>query len=233
MQVRTFQVISEQSATISWSYQKRIYYHFVSIERISNQDEINSCMDMAIKNHFEEAHRLLTQVLSDEGFLTQVEEAGKRMVAAIQAGGKVISCGNGGSMCDAMHFAEELSGRYRDNRRALAALSISDPSHISCVGNDYGFDFVFSRYVEAVGQPGDVLLGISTSGQSKNVIEAAKAARAKGMVVVGLTGKDGGQMAELCDVEVRVPWFEYADRIQEIHIKIIHSLIDYIEKNVS
>jgi len=190
-------------------------------------------MDMAIKNHFEEAHRLLTQVLSDEGFLTQVEEAGKRMAAAIQAGGKVISCGNGGSMCDAMHFAEELSGRYRNNRRALAALSISDPSHISCVGNDYGFDFVFSRYVEAVGQPGDVLLGISTSGQSKNVIEAAKAARAKGMVVVGLTGKDGGQMAELCDVEVRVPWFEYADRIQEIHIKIIHSLIDYIEKNVS
>ena len=154
------------------------------------------------------------------------------MVAAIQSKGKVISCGNGGSLCDAMHFAEELSGRYRDNRKALPAVSISDPSHMSCVGNDYGYDFVFSRYVEAIGLEQDVLLAISTSGNSKNVINAIQAAKEKGMKVVGLTGKDGGAMAGLCDVEIRAPKSEYADRAQEIHIKVIHSLIDYIEHHV-
>ena len=153
------------------------------------------------------------------------------MSQSIQQGGKVMSCGNGGSMCDAMHFAEELSGRYRDNRPSLAAISISDPSHLTCVGNDYGFQFVFSRFIEGVGKKGDVLLGISTSGNSANVIEAAKVAREKGIKVVGLTGKDGGKLGPLCDVEIRIPWFEYADRVQEVHIKIIHSLIDYIEKH--
>jgi D-sedoheptulose 7-phosphate isomerase len=136
-------------------------------------------------------------------------------------------------MCDAMHFAEELTGRYRDNRKPIAAISISDPSHLTCVGNDYGFEQVFSRYIQAVGNEGDVLLAISTSGNSGNVIEAAKMARSKGMLVVGLTGKDGGALAPLCDVEVRVPWMGYADRIQEVHIKVIHSLIDYIERHVS
>lgn len=153
------------------------------------------------------------------------------MVDSIKGGGKIISCGNGGSMCDAMHFAEELSGRYRDNRRALPAVSISDPSHISCVGNDYGYNYIFSRYVEALGKKGDVLLAISTSGNSGNVIEAASRAKEMGITVVGLTGKDGGKLAELCDIEVRVPWMGYADRVQEIHIKVIHSLIDYIEQN--
>ncbi|MEN9638631.1 MAG: hypothetical protein RLZZ262_499, partial [Bacteroidota bacterium] len=176
---------------------------------------------------------LLQAVLDDEHFMHRVEEAGAAMVRAIKAGGKIMSCGNGGSMCDAMHFAEELSGRYRDDRKALPALSISDPSHISCVGNDYGYSFVFSRYVEALGREGDVLLAISTSGNSKNVLEAAGVAREKGILVVGLTGKDGGQLAPLCDVEIRVPWMGYADRVQEIHIKIIHSLIDYIEKHSS
>lgn len=154
------------------------------------------------------------------------------MASSLKKDGKIISCGNGGSMCDAMHFAEELTGRYRDNRPSIAAVSISDPSHITCVGNDYGFDFIFSRYVEGMGKSGDVLLGISTSGNSSNVIEAAKAAKAKGMKVICLTGKDGGKLASLCDVEVRVPWMKYADRIQEVHIKVIHSLIDYIEQNV-
>ncbi len=154
------------------------------------------------------------------------------MVASLKQDGKIISCGNGGSMCDAMHFAEELTGRYRDNRPSIAAVSISDPSHITCVGNDYGFDFIFSRYLEGMGKTGDVLLGISTSGNSANVIEAAKVAKQKGMKVICLTGKDGGKLASLCDVEVRVPWMKYADRIQEIHIKVIHSLIDYIEQNV-
>ena len=132
-------------------------------------------------------------------------------------------------MCDAMHFAEELTGRYRDNRPSIAAVSISDPSHITCVGNDYGFDYVFSRYVEGVGKSDDVLLAISTSGNSKNIIEAVRAAKEKGMRVICLTGKDGGQLANMCDVEIRVPWHGYADRIQEVHIKVIHSLIDYIE----
>jgi D-sedoheptulose 7-phosphate isomerase len=135
-------------------------------------------------------------------------------------------------MCDAMHFAEELTGRYRNDRPGIAALSISDPSHLSCVANDYGYDFVFSRFIESVGQPGDVLLGISTSGNSKNVINAIEAARKKGMKVVGLTGKDGGKMAGLCDVEIRAPYSEYADRAQEIHIKVIHSLIGYIEASL-
>ena len=187
---------------------------------------------MGVKAHFEEAYDVLGKFLSDEANFQNIEDAGQLMVNAIQAGGKIISCGNGGSLCDAMHFAEVLSGRYRDNRRALPAVSISDPSHMSCVGNDYGYDFVFSRYVEALGQSNDVLLAISTSGNSKNVINAIAAAKEKGMKVVGLTGKDGGNMVDLCDVEVRAPKSNYADRAQEIHIKVIHSLIDYIEQHV-
>lgn len=185
-----------------------------------------------IRKHFEEARTLLTSILSDESFFINVQSAGKLMTDSLRTGGKIISCGNGGSMCDAMHFAEELTGRYRDNRPSVAAISISDPSHITCVANDYGFDFVFSRFVEGVGKSGDVLLAISTSGNSANVIEAAKSARAKGMKVVCLTGKDGGKLASICDVEIRVQWMEYADRIQEIHIKVIHALIQYIEKEL-
>jgi D-sedoheptulose 7-phosphate isomerase len=196
-------------------------------------DEINSAHIMSIKKHFEDAHALLGTVMNDEAFLTSIQSAGEAMVRTLGSGGKIMSCGNGGSMCDAMHFAEELSGRYRNHRRALAALSISDPSHLSCVGNDYGYDEVFSRYIEAFGKSGDVLLAITTSGNSKNVIKAAKEARDRGVFVVGLTGKDGGEIAGLCHIEIRVPWFEYADRIQEIHIKVIHSLIDYIEQNIS
>jgi D-sedoheptulose 7-phosphate isomerase len=185
-----------------------------------------------MKQHFEEAKEILDAFLNNETNFIALKKAGALMVQAIQQDGKIISCGNGGSLCDAMHFAEELSGRYRDNRKALPALSISDPSHLTCVGNDYGYDFVFSRYVEAIGNKNDVLLAISTSGNSKNVINAIEAAHAKGMKVVGLTGKDGGKMAELCDVEIRAPHSQYADRAQEIHIKCIHSLIDYIEKHV-
>ena len=184
------------------------------------------------KANFLEALETLKSFIEQEDNLDKVEKAAELMSKSILAGGKIISCGNGGSMCDAMHFAEELSGRFRNDRRALAAISISDPSHISCVGNDYGYDFIFSRYVEALGQKGDVLLGISTSGNSKNIIEAIKAAKAKGMICIGLTGKDGGKMAELLDLEIRAPHSTYADRAQEIHIKIIHSLIQSIEKQV-
>jgi len=184
-----------------------------------------------IRKQFEEAKTILSQFSIVENF-KKIDDAGRVMVEALKAGNKIISCGNGGSMCDAMHFAEELSGRYRDDRRALGAVSISDPSHISCVGNDYGFDFIFSRYIEGLGQKGDVLLAISTSGNSKNVLNAIEAAKEKGMKIVGLTGKDGGKMADNCDVEIRAPKANYADRAQEIHIKVIHCLIDYIEKNI-
>lgn len=185
-----------------------------------------------IKQHFTEAQDVLSRFLADDKNFENIAAAGNLMVEALQNGKKIISCGNGGSMCDAMHFAEELTGRYRDDRKPLAAISISDPSHISCVGNDYGYDFIFSRYLEAVGNTGDVLLGISTSGNSKNVLNAIEIAKKKGIKVIGLTGKNGGKMNGLCDVEIRAPYSEYADRAQEIHIKCIHSLIDYIERNV-
>ncbi len=187
-------------------------------------------MSTQIADHFFEAAAILQKFNTEENF-QKIAKAGQIMVDAVNNNGKIISCGNGGSMCDAMHFAEELTGRYRNDRPAIPAISISDPSHISCVGNDYGYEFVFSRYVEAVGQKGDVLLAISTSGNSKNVLRAIEVAKEKGMKIVGLTGKDGGKMAELCDVEIRAPHSEYADRAQEIHIKCIHSLIDYIERN--
>ena len=184
-----------------------------------------------IKKQFEEAQLILSQFQNAENF-EKIETAIEMMCTALKAGNKIISCGNGGSMCDAMHFAEELSGRFRNNRRGLAAVSISDPSHISCVANDFGYDFVFSRYIEALGQPGDVLLGISTSGSSKNVIIAVEEAKKKGMKTLVLTGKDGGKLAGLADLEIRAPYSEFADRAQEIHIKIIHNFILGIELNL-
>ncbi|MGC3962422.1 MAG: D-sedoheptulose 7-phosphate isomerase [Rhodocyclaceae bacterium] len=189
-------------------------------------------MSARFTQHLTEAAELLSRVLADPGILAQAEKAGDLFVEALKAGNKVITCGNGGSHCDAMHFAEELSGRYRDNRPALAALCVSDPSHITCVGNDYGFDSIFSRQVEALGRPGDVLLGISTSGNSANILAAMKAARERGMKIVILTGKDAGKMRGLADAEIVVPHFGYADRIQEIHIKFIHALIDHIERGM-
>jgi D-sedoheptulose 7-phosphate isomerase len=184
-----------------------------------------------IKKQFEEAQLILSQFQNTENF-EKIETAIEMMCTALKAGNKIISCGNGGSMCDAMHFAEELSGRFRTNRIGLAAVSISDPSHISCVANDFGYDFVFSRYIEALGQSGDVLLGISTSGSSKNVILAVEEAKKKGMKTLVLTGKDGGKLAGLADLEIRAPYSEFADRAQEIHIKIIHNFILGIELNL-
>lgn len=182
-----------------------------------------------IKQHFLEAQEILTQFLNDEQQMGNIHGAAKLMITALKNGGKIISCGNGGSHCDAMHFAEELTGRYRNNRPGIAAIAISDPSHISCVGNDYGYDYIFSRYVEALGKPGDILLGISTSGNSKNIINAMESAKLIGMKIIGLTGKDGGMIKDLCDIEIRAPYSNFADRAQEIHIKVIHSLIDSIE----
>lgn len=183
-----------------------------------------------LHEHFSEAARLLDAVRNDAAFMDTVQAAGVLMSESIAKGGKIISCGNGGSMSDAMHFAEELSGRYRDNRPALPAIACSDPSHITCVGNDYGFDQIFARYVQALGRTGDVLVAISTSGNSANVIEAARAARELGMAVVALTGRGGGTLRTLSDVVVDVPWEGYADRVQEVHIKVIHAWIDLIEQ---
>lgn len=185
--------------------------------------------DIAL-NHLNEAASTLSNFIANKDNLHKISEAGKLMANSILDGGKIISCGNGGSMCDAMHFAEELTGRFKNDRPALPAVSISDPSHITCVGNDYGYDYIFSRYIEAMGNQGDVLLAISTSGNSPNVIKAAEAALEKGMKVVALTGKTGGLLAKLADIEIRVEGGQYSDHAQEIHIKIIHILIEMIEK---
>ncbi|WP_394240547.1 D-sedoheptulose 7-phosphate isomerase [Vibrio astriarenae] len=185
-----------------------------------------------IKSELTEAADVLNKFLNDDHNIAQIEAAAKMIADSFKQGGKVLSCGNGGSHCDAMHFAEELTGRYRENRPGYAGIAISDPSHLSCVSNDFGYDFVFSRYVEAVGSAGDVLFGLSTSGNSGNILKAIEAAKSKGMKTIALTGKDGGKMAGTADIEIRVPHFGYADRIQEVHIKIIHIVIQLIEKEM-
>lgn len=186
-----------------------------------------------ITDHFLEAASVLEKFIADKSNFERIQEAGDEIIKRLKTGGKVISCGNGGSMSDAMHFAEEMTGRFRENRGPLAAIAISDPSHLSCISNDYGYDFVFSRFVESIGGSRDVLLAISTSGNSENVIQAVKSAKAKGIFVIGLTGKSGGKLADMVDIELRAPQSKYADRVQEIHIKIIHSLIDYIETGMA
>lgn len=177
-----------------------------------------------------EARSALDALLSNPSALAAIDAAGDALVEAFRQGKRVYSCGNGGSMCDAMHFAEELSGRYRLNRRALPASSISDPSHISCVGNDYGYEAIFSRYLEAHAGAGDVLIAISTSGTSKNVLAAIHAARELGMVVVSLTGRPDSAIGKLADVDVCTPGGQFADRVQELHIKVIHILIESVER---
>jgi len=186
----------------------------------------------SFKQDFLEAQEVLKKFISVEDNFNLLKEAGDIMVKAVNNGNKIIACGNGGSMSDAMHFAEELTGRFRDERKAIPALSISDPSHITCTANDYGFDAIFSRFLEAHGKKDDVLFAISTSGNSGNILKAVDAAQKVGMKIIGLTGKDGGKLAKLCDVEIRAPHSGYSDRVQEIHIKIIHSLIRYIENNL-
>ncbi|MDU8925127.1 D-sedoheptulose 7-phosphate isomerase [Pasteurellaceae bacterium LIM206] len=182
-----------------------------------------------IKAELNEAADVLNKFINDENNIKLIEQAALLLADSFKKGGKVLSCGNGGSHCDAMHFAEELTGRYRENRPGYPAIAISDVSHLSCVSNDFGYEYVFSRYVEAVGKEGDVLFGLSTSGNSKNILNAIKTAKEKGMKVIAMTGKDGGQMAGLADVEIRVPHFRYADRIQEVHIKVIHILMMLVE----
>ena len=185
-----------------------------------------------IQNSLAESQSVLDRFVNNPKQIQAIEGAAQVLVEALKNGHKIISCGNGGSHCDAMHFAEELSGRYRENRPALAAMAISDPSHITCVSNDFGYNFVFSRFIEGLGQEGDVLVGISTSGNSASIIEAVSAAKQKGMKVILLTGKDGGKLAHLGDAEIRVEHEGFADRIQEIHIKVIHIMIQLVEYQI-
>jgi len=182
-----------------------------------------------IRLDFEQARQVLDSYISDPQTWTRLEQAGDLLVGCLKAGGKILSCGNGGSMCDAMHFAEELTGRYHEDRKPLPALAISDPSHITCVGNDLGFEQVFSRTVKALGKPGDVLVAITTSGRSPDVIQALESARSAGMKTIGLTGKSGNGISAYCDVLITVPFIGHSDRIQEIHMIILHALVHYIE----
>ena len=191
---------------------------------------MNTIFDpMRIRDHFEESAQLAQDLLRDEGFLEALGRGAHVLIDCLKSGHKVMSCGNGGSMCDAMHFAEELSGRYRDDRKPFAAMSLSDPSALTCIGNDYGYEHVFARQTAALGREGDVLLAISTSGNSPNILAAAKEAQRLGMRVLSLTGNGGGQLSALAEVDVCVPWSGYADRIQEVHIRCIHAWIDAIE----
>ncbi len=185
-----------------------------------------------ILNELREAAKVLDNFISKEENITAISNAADLVIEAIKSGNKVISCGNGGSNCDASHFAEEMLGRFREDRNPYPAIAISDASYLTCVGNDYGYDSIFSRFLKGLGQKGDVLLAITTSGSSKNVLKAVELAKQKGIKVILLTGKNGGQVSEYADVEIRVPHSRFADRIQEVHIKIIHILILLIEQKI-
>ena len=182
--------------------------------------------------HFKETFSILTQVIDDDQFLDSVDLGSSIIAATIEKGKKIITCGNGGSMCDAMHFAEELTGKYRDDRPAYPAIALSDPSAITCIGNDFGFENVFARQVEALGNDFDILLAISTSGNSPNILKAAEAAIKKDMIVIAMTGRDGGELGKICNHEIRIPWEGYSDRIQEIHIMCIHAIISGVESQL-
>jgi len=185
-----------------------------------------------IKSIVDEMANAFTKFRQDETLHIRIAEAAKLLSDSFQGGGRAYSCGNGGSHCDAMHFAEELSGRFRDDRRPLGAIAISDAAHITCTGNDLGFDEIFSRFIWANGRRGDVLLAISTSGKSPNILKAAEKAQSLSMKVVALTGREGSALGKLADIDLCTPVSKYADRAQELHIKIIHILIELIERQM-
>ena len=190
-------------------------------------------MTFVVRAALDEAAAALDRLRADDTMLAHIERAGELLASALAAGSRVFSCGNGGSMCDAMHFAEELSGRFRDDRPGYAAVAISDPGHLSCVANDYGYEQVFARYLRAHGRADDVLLAISTSGTSRNVVAAAQVASELQMRVIALTGRGGTPLADLADVAVVTPGGRYADRVQELHIKVIHILIELVERRLA
>jgi D-sedoheptulose 7-phosphate isomerase len=186
---------------------------------------------MWIDSNLDEASALTEWLRQNEAADRTIQRMAEVATSCLRAGGRILTCGNGGSMCDAMHFAEELSGRYRQDRKALAAQSISDPAHLTCVGNDWGFERVFARGVEAWGRPADTLIVFSTSGNSRNLIEAATSARTAGLTVLGLLGRDGGPLKGLCNLALVVPGTT-SDRIQEVHIKVVHLTIEAIEREL-
>ena len=191
-------------------------------------------MQNTVLNALREAQAALDALLKNDEAQAAIARAGDLMADAVASGNRIFSCGNGGSLCDAMHFAEEMTGRYRKDRPAYPATAIADASHLACVANDYGYEYVFSRYVEAHGRPGDVLLAITTSGTSRNVVRAAEAAKARGMKVVALTGKRGVPLTdEIADVAVVTQGGRWADRVQELHIKCIHIWIEWIERRLA
>lgn len=185
-----------------------------------------------IEASLQEAQVGLRDLLSSKEALKSIDRAAQMLVQTLEAKGRIYACGNGGSMCDAMHFAEELSGRYRNNRRALAAAAISDAGHLTCVANDFGYDQVFSRYIEAHGRENDVLLAISTSGSSKNILLAAQEAHRIGAKVIALTGKPDSALEKAADISICTPAGRYADRVQELHIKVIHIMIELVERRL-
>ena len=186
-------------------------------------------IDGLISQGLNQAREELDSFINDPETIPSVANAAAIMAGCLKNGGKIISCGNGGSLCDATHFAEELTGRFRNDRGPLPAMAINDPAYLTCVGNDYSFDVAFSRWVEAFGSSGDVLLAISTSGSSLNVLKAAGTAKSLGMKVIALTSKKGKPLSDLADVTIAAPDAPHSDRIQEIHIKVIHILIEAIE----
>ena len=183
-----------------------------------------------IKASLEDAQDALTGLLANEATLLNIESAAEILIETFENGRRVFSCGNGGSMCDAMHFAEELTGRYRRNRKAYPAIAISDPSHLTCVANDFGYDWVFSRYLEGHGTKGDSLIAISTSGNSPTVLNAAKTAKSSGIKVIALTGNENSELQNLAEVGICTPGGAFADRTQEMHIKVLHILIEMVER---
>lgn len=188
-------------------------------------------MKQQIESSLREASVALDALLTNQDTLAAIERAATVLIAVFEQRGRVFACGNGGSMCDAMHFAEELTGRYRRDRIALAATAISDAGHLSCVANDLGYEEVFARYIEAHGRAGDCLVALSTSGTSKNIIRAAEAAHAIGMSVVVLSGKYGEVLHSLSTVYLCTPAGQFADRVQELHIKVLHIFIEMIERH--
>ena len=182
-----------------------------------------------ISQSLKQAREELDDFINDPETIPSIANAAAIMADCLKNEGKIISCGNGGSLCDATHFAEELTGRFRNDRRPLPAMAINDPAYLTCVGNDYSFDVVFSRWIEAFGRSKDVLLAISTSGSSRNILKAAETAKSLGIKVIALTSKKGKSLADLADVTIAAPDAAHSDRIQEIHIKVIHILIEAIE----
>ena len=184
-----------------------------------------------LKQSYLDALTVLQTFCENELHFERTETISRAIAESIREGGKPIICGNGGSTCDAMHFEEEFTGRYRKNRRPLPAISISNPGHITCVANDYGYDDVFSRGVEAHGKAGDVFIGLSTSGNSKNIIHALDKAKEIGMKTVCLLGKDGGALKGKSDHEFVINE-RTADRIQEVHMLILHVIIEGVERQL-